>query len=199
MNDFELREAGRDERDNAAAVLAHALRDGSYVGYLTANSSNQIAALEAYFKACFDSCQRRFAIGGDLGFALWELPGSRSSLIQNLKMIPVILRFDYSKLPLCLRAMKAKAKAKPTADHYYLSVVGVHPDHQSRGLGAKLLGPILQECDQRKIGAYLETSNPRNIPFYERLGFKIRERMAVPGGEMVTMWQDPRLLVEERG
>jgi ribosomal protein S18 acetylase RimI-like enzyme len=38
--------------------------------------------------------------------------------------------------------------------------------------------------------AYLESSNERNVPLYERLGFEVRERYVLPSGPPVwLMWR----------
>jgi RimJ/RimL family protein N-acetyltransferase len=33
--------------------------------------------------------------------------------------------------------------------------------------------PILKRCDRDRLPAYLESSNPANIAFYERHGFEL--------------------------
>ena len=60
----------------------------------------------------------------------------------------------------------------PQTPHWYLPFVGVEPMQQCRGLGARLLGPILERCNHERLPAYLESTNPRNVPFYESLGFR---------------------------
>ena len=55
---------------------------------------------------------------------------------------------------------------------WYLSIVGLKPSYQNKGLGAGLLEPILVESDRQRIATYLETFTPRNIKFYQRLGYK---------------------------
>jgi hypothetical protein len=44
------------------------------------------------------------------------------------------------------------------------------------------------------LGAYLESSSARNVPFYERLGFEVRweERPAADGPTMRSMWRELR-------
>ena len=46
------------------------------------------------------------------------------------------------------------------------------PASRGRGYGSALLRHALQRCDRENAPAYLESSNPRNIPLYERYGFK---------------------------
>jgi hypothetical protein len=42
--------------------------------------------------------------------------------------------------------------------------------------------------------AYLESSKEKNVPFYERNGFKVRERFEVPNGgpPIWLMWREPQ-------
>lgn len=55
---------------------------------------------------------------------------------------------------------------------WYLPLIGVDPISQGRGHGSALLRYALEHCDRDGLPAYLESSNPRNIPLYERHGFE---------------------------
>jgi hypothetical protein len=35
-----------------------------------------------------------------------------------------------------------------------------------------LLRPILERCENERLPAYLESTNPRNVPFYGSMGFR---------------------------
>ncbi len=61
----------------------------------------------------------------------------------------------------------------PSEPHWYLPLMGVDPLKQGKGLGSALMQHALVQCDQDNKPAYLESSNPRNIPFYERYGFEL--------------------------
>ena len=58
---------------------------------------------------------------------------------------------------------------------WYLSIIGIHPRHQSKGLGIGLIEPVLQQTDRMQHPTFLETFTPRSIPFYERLGYEVAE------------------------
>ena len=62
---------------------------------------------------------------------------------------------------------------------WYLPFIGVDPVSQSGGLGSALMRHALEQCDDQGLRAYLESSNPANIPFYERLGFEVMGKIQV--------------------
>ena len=78
--------------------------------------------------------------------------------------------------------------------HYYLSLLGTHPDHRGQGKGMGLLAANLAQIDEQGFSAYLESSNRANDHRYERLGFvHIGEFEAPLGGPTVgCMWRGGR-------
>jgi GNAT superfamily N-acetyltransferase len=79
-------------------------------------------------------------------------------------------------------------------EHYYLSLLATHPDHAGRGLGMGLVADCLAEIDagDPPAAAFLESSNPGNVPRYERLGFRpSREVELVDGLTGTQMWRPP--------
>jgi ribosomal protein S18 acetylase RimI-like enzyme len=64
----------------------------------------------------------------------------------------------------------------PHEPHYYLGVLGVHPDFQHKGYGKALLDEVcrLSANDVRSVGVYLETASPASLEFYYRNGFVLR-------------------------
>lgn len=89
--------------------------------------------------------------------------------------------------------VEAMGEHHPTDPHFYLFIVGVSPDHQGRGLGEQLLAPTIGRADAEGTPMYLESSNPRNIGFYRRLGFEIHAEFHPEGGPLFTgMWREPR-------
>ena len=61
----------------------------------------------------------------------------------------------------------------PSEPCWYLPLIGVDPARQGRGYGSSLLRYALEQCDRDRMPAYLESSNPRNVPLYQRHGFEI--------------------------
>lgn len=61
----------------------------------------------------------------------------------------------------------------PKEPHWYLPLIGTDPAKQGKGYGSMLLEYALALCDRENKQAYLESSNPKNIPLYERFGFEV--------------------------
>jgi hypothetical protein len=78
----------------------------------------------------------------------------------------------------------------PSEPCWYLSLWGTHRDHAGHGLGTKLLRECLARIDAERSPAYLESTNPANLPRYQALGFRPRSQFGPPGGPVVTtMWR----------
>jgi len=77
--------------------------------------------------------------------------------------------------------------------HYYLSLWATHRDHVGRGLGTALIHENLARIDSEGMPAYLESTNPANLPRYEALGFHRLGEFGPEGGPVITtMWREAR-------
>jgi GNAT superfamily N-acetyltransferase len=56
--------------------------------------------------------------------------------------------------------------------HWYLPLIAADPSRQGQGLGTALMQAATARIDADGRPAYLESSSPRNVPFYERFGFE---------------------------
>ncbi len=81
----------------------------------------------------------------------------------------------------------------PTDECFHLQFIGVTAAARSRGLGVQLVAPVLERCDAERLPAALDSSNPRNISFYRRLGFEVLWEIRPEGGPpLQAMWRAPR-------
>jgi ribosomal protein S18 acetylase RimI-like enzyme len=78
--------------------------------------------------------------------------------------------------------------------HFYMFTLGTRAERQGQGLGGRVLAPVLRRCDAQGLPAHLESSNPRNLPFYERHGFRVlgEVRVAADGPVIHPMRREPR-------
>jgi GNAT superfamily N-acetyltransferase len=78
--------------------------------------------------------------------------------------------------------------------HYYLTLLGTHPDHRGKGIGMRLLAHDLAIIDAEHLPAYLESSNPANDHRYASVGFEPVGEISNPGvgPTVTTMWRMAR-------
>jgi GNAT superfamily N-acetyltransferase len=66
--------------------------------------------------------------------------------------------------------------------HWTLQYIGVRESARGRGLGAAVVAPMLQRCDEEAVPCGLVSTNPRNVTFYRRLGFETVAEVPTPDG-----------------
>lgn len=132
--------------------------------------------------------------GGSSGAALWA-PPDRHILGGDRVTALITLVTDLlgdEAMPR-LSELGRAAEYRPREPHFYLGILGVSPEHQGRGLGGTLVAPVLDACDRGGFVAHLESSNPRNLGFYERLGFVATDeyRIGPATGPVLTVMRRP--------
>lgn len=113
-----------------------------------------------------------YVVAGTAGGALWSPPDRdilRGDRIAELLAL-VADELGDEAVPRLTQLAQA-SEFRPAVPHFYLGILGVSPSVQGHGLGGVLLEPVLTACDRAGFPAHLESSNPRNLSFYERLGF----------------------------
>jgi hypothetical protein len=93
--------------------------------------------------------------------------------------------------------VEACHKTYMSQPHWYLLMLGVHPSHQSQGLGSALIQPILEKADRENFPCYLEASTEEAVRFYQRQGFEIVKTIDFSPGSLHiwTMKREPRLKI----
>jgi len=122
----------------------------------------------------------------------WHPPGSwRLGLADTLRLVPRLAPVVPIRSLRLLRMSAVIESQHPTEPHAYLGYLGAAV--QGNGYGAAVLAPTLEVVDAFGWPAYLESSNPRNLPFYRRHGFVDRPPLRVPDGcpPITPMWREP--------
>jgi GNAT superfamily N-acetyltransferase len=130
------------------------------------------------------------------GAALWKPPGRWKTTIGEIVLqLPTVIGVLRGNTLTGLSTLGVVEKKHPNdPPHWYLAVLGTEPAAQGKGNGSALLQPVLERCDRDGEPAYLESSKETNIPFYERHGFRVTEKIQLgKGGPPVWgMWRDPQ-------
>src|SRR4051794_20619526 len=128
--------------------------------------------------------------------AIWKPPNKwKIGGMELLRQAPATIAILRSRLPRALSVLNAVEKKHPEhPPHWHLAVLGTEPDGQGKGKGSAVLQPVLERCDREGEAAYLESSKERNVPFYERHGFRVTEELSLAGGPTLwLMWRDPQV------
>ena len=194
----EVRLAREGERAEIGATMARAFADDPVWRWLVPDDRRWDGRAPAWFTA--DAGNRMklghvYTVDGVQGACQWQPPGQYKPTVSDFfGVLPASLalfRGDVLKATRYLARMEKLHPSEP--DHWYLAMIGTHPDHQGKGIGSALLQPILERCDREEVPAYLESSKESNVPFYARHGFALREPMETEGGPTIyPMWRDPR-------
>jgi GNAT superfamily N-acetyltransferase len=127
--------------------------------------------------------------------ALWIPPGVPEMSPAQAERLPALIEeaCGPESAPRVSALMAAFERTHPTEPpHFYLSLLGTHPDDAGHGHGIGLLAANLEEIDAAGAPAYLESSNPANVRRYEHLGFRPRRELdLVPGIPATQMWREP--------
>jgi ribosomal protein S18 acetylase RimI-like enzyme len=118
-----------------------------------------------------------YEIGGFAGVALWLPPDVSADEEALASLMERTARAEIKRE--LAQVFERMASFHPREPHWYLPMIGVDPSRQGQRLGDKLMSHALARCDADGLPAYLESSNPRNIPFYERQGFEALGRIQV--------------------
>jgi GNAT superfamily N-acetyltransferase len=110
-------------------------------------------------------------IGNYSAAALWLPPNVHPDIEQLTALLQSTGSENAKKYgPVLFEKMNSYHPKEP---HWYLSLLGVDPLHHGKGLGSALMQHAMVICDQDNKFAYLESSNQKNIPFYELHGFEV--------------------------
>jgi ribosomal protein S18 acetylase RimI-like enzyme len=137
----------------------------------------------AFAGGAFDNDSAHVTEGAG-GVALWLPPGVTSdeeglgALAQE--------SIDPSAQDEVFAFLGMQAGVHPHEPHWYLPLIGVHPEQQGRGLGSVLLEHALRVIDGQGLPAYLEATTERNRALYERYGFRVTGEIQY--GSSPTMW-----------
>lgn len=129
------------------------------------------------------------------GVACWLSPGNAEitlwrMLRTGLGLQRAVISFSpvtRQRVLAVLDYMDEIHKRQAPGPHWYLWLVGVEPDAQGRGIGSRLIQPVLTRADKEGLPCYLETQTESNVAFYQKRGFEVMTDGFVPDQE-IRVW-----------
>ncbi len=140
------------------------------------------AALTRYMVYSIDEADRtgRVVAADDpaVGAALWLLPrtievDTREHDAKHAFLADLCGARGYANYERIVGFMRARAEAVIPDGAWYLSILGVSPASQGRGIGQRLIAPTVAEADAAGATTWLETFTTGGARFYERAGFRL--------------------------
>jgi ribosomal protein S18 acetylase RimI-like enzyme len=175
-----IRAASGDDEAAVTATLLLAFSANPPTRWLFAEPAQYVRLYPSFVRAFGGAA---FAHGsadvvdGGAGAALWLPPGVESDGAALVDLLGQAV--DPSRRDDAFTLLGELGRHHPQQPHWYLPLIGVDPAHKLRGLGSALLRHALQRCDRDHLPAYLESSDPANIPLYQRHGFVLQATVQV--------------------
>lgn len=192
--DNEIRALSESDAEEAGHVLAESMMiEPGYVVVLPGDELRRRVLVPLLTDTVRESISCHAAFGtyrdGHLaGVSLWSPPGAyppqRPDTLPAPHLPPYLRNLDEGVLRDLMMYDESCVKHFPDEPAWYLMYLGVLPGQQGGGIGSALLQESLRlVLEREEAPIYLETGTERNVRFYERFGFEVREAgvQLVPG------------------
>jgi GNAT superfamily N-acetyltransferase len=189
VTDARVRQAGAADTDTAAAALADAFADYAWTRW-TVDADGHQARIYGLQRLVIERIALPYGevwvaqdSGGEVvSAAVWMLPDSSVPDHVSEGAAAAQRELEGNRHEASVRAEAACESLRPGVAHYYLGAVGTRSANQRHGLATAVLAPVLERAAAERVMAFLETSEPTNVAFYEQLGFTITGEIDVPDG-----------------
>lgn len=189
-----------DERGAVVDVLTASFWDYPVMRYALADSGQgyetHVRALHGFF------CDARFSRGWPV-LGIREDGGVQAVVLLSEPVVtprPVDLQAAYHDLATTIgqgaldrlnQYEELSSVAEPGVPYYFVGMLGVMPGHQGRGMGRVLLDHVADMAAGHPTaeGVCLATEDPRNVPFYERAGYRVLGHTHIQGMESWCFWR----------
>jgi GNAT superfamily N-acetyltransferase len=192
---MQVRVAAEHDLDGVTATLTAAFEADPLWGWAFPERDG----LEAWWRLCIGSALRYpwVWIADDYAAAsVWIPPGGVELTEEEEAAVePLIADLIGPRVAEVIDLLERFEASHPTGPpHYYLSLLGTHPNHRGKGLGMALLADNLTRIDAEGMPAYLESSNSANDHRYEGHGFARVGQFMRPDEQVTvsTMWRNAR-------
>lgn len=197
---LEIVRMGLERRDRIVAIWADAFEPDPMMKWVFPDDSTRQKSLMRWWGFLLDRMPPGAELHGtriDGCVAYWQSPRSETTAPGTAddssgqsdwqaEFVAMMAELLGDLLSSRMEALGKMHQARLAEPHWYLSVLGTSPDQQSKGLGSRVLAPMLERCDRNGMLAYLESTNPANVGFYRRHGFEPIDEFYLADGVLIT-------------
>lgn len=166
------------DKDLVVGILTKSFATNKSVNYIVKQGPDRLNRVRYLMDYSFEVCY----LFGDVfitedrkACALVLYPDQKKtnfkSVLLDIKLILYCVGIQNIKKTLDREAQIKKIQPKDRL--YYLWFIGVDPEFQNQGIGTRLLNELIQNSKLKNRPVYLETSTIKNLPWYQKLGFRI--------------------------
>jgi GNAT superfamily N-acetyltransferase len=163
-----------EQQEAVTALITLAFSTDPVVRWMYPDSQQYLSCSPQFFKVFVATAlahRSAYCIEGYRGAALWLPPDTQADENSLISLFQRTVAKD--RQAALFNIMEQMNSYHPEEAHWYLPLIGIDPIYQKLGYGSALLKHTLEICDRNKRPVYLESTNPRNIPLYQRHGFKL--------------------------
>lgn len=183
--DHVVNKAQRGDYEQVARILGEAFgQDPVFNWFCQASPALYASMFRSELMNLYRHHDHVFINQTQTGASMWLPPGISTHQPARLSAFVLLTRILVKG---GLKSLKrgdylqtAMAKAHLKEPHFYLHAIGAVQGSQGKGIGSAMLKHGVRLADEARKPAYLESSNIRNNPLYERFGFEITEEIQLP-------------------
>lgn len=176
--------ATKADKDRVIGILTDSFRENKSVEYIIQKSQNKEEALRELMDYSFEMCMvsgEVFLSENNLGCALILYPERKKTTLYtiwldlklSLKCIGIANIKNALERETKIKAIQKMEKLRTS----YLWFIGVEGSNQNHGIGSRLLTEVMAKAEEAGRNVILETSTLKNIPWYEKFGFSIYNKL----------------------
>lgn len=191
-----MRAASSRDWPQLGAITAEAFAEDPVNLWIFGNTGPMADVFGALARAVY--LKRGFChVSGDEGATMWSHSSANREpgALAMLGLVSSIMRKGTKgAAKRGMTAAETMAREHPSAPHLYLFTIGTRKAARGKGLGKRLMAPVLAAADRDGLPCYLENSNPANTGFYRSHGFE-RVKLFAPGSggpPLEAMWREPQ-------
>jgi ribosomal protein S18 acetylase RimI-like enzyme len=188
----------------AAEMISRAFHDDPLYAYIIPDESDKEKYFPYIFKAYIWYCLQYgevYASSSNLeGIALW-VPSEFAYITPERSKECGDDVFFYRLGKKYLERLSITSHANDVHEqlikepHTYLLTIAVDPKFQRKGIGRKLLLPMMEYLDENKLKCYLDTNKEPNVLYYQKFGFRVLKEFEIEKTGILnwSMFRDPKI------
>lgn len=178
--------------DQACRILASAFTDDPVCAWFSGHPEIYASLFRYHAEALYKRYDQIYINKEKTGAAMWLPPRVSIRMPFHSSVFSVAWRLaktgGMKSISRGIKLEEILLKHYPKTPHFYLHAVGASLNNQGRGIGSALIKTGLTKSDKQGVPVYLESSNEKNNPLYERCGFEVIGEISLPDGGP-TMWR----------